>query len=56
MAFYQIQSVRNAINGVDHNYYVTIEMFLSQYVHTMPMALSHLKKARNRDPSTTSRK
>lgn len=49
MAFYQTQSVRNAINGVDHDYYVSIEMFLSQYVHTLPMALSQLKQARSRD-------
>jgi hypothetical protein len=48
-AFYQTQSARNAINGIDHDFYVSIEMFLSQYVHTLPMALSQLKQARSRD-------
>lgn len=32
----------NAASGVDHDYYTTATMFLSQYVHTFPMSVRQL--------------
>ena len=40
----------NAASGVDHDYYTTATMFLSQYVHTFPMSLRQLMEFRAGDP------
>lgn len=33
----------NKVNGVNHDYHVTVTMMLSQYVHTLPMAAHQLQ-------------
>lgn len=37
------QKKLNAFNGVNHEYHVTATMMLSQYVHTLPIAVHQLK-------------
>ena len=36
------QREMNAASGLDHDYYITATMFLSQYVHTFPMSVRQL--------------
>ena len=38
---------------VDHGYYTAATMFLSQYVHTLPMAVNQLSEFRAGDPEAT---
>ncbi|WP_143479581.1 hypothetical protein [Aquipseudomonas alcaligenes] len=40
----------NAVNGVDHDYHVAATMMLSQYVHTLPMAVHQLQEFRAGTP------
>lgn len=49
-AFLISQSDRNAASGIDHDFYNVVTMFLSQYVHTLPFALSQLTLAHAGDP------
>ena len=41
-AFLQSKRDRNTASGVNHDYHNAVTMYLSQYVHTLPFALSHL--------------
>lgn len=41
-AFHLSQKQLNAASGINHDYYTTAIMFLSQYVHTFPFALHQL--------------
>lgn len=49
-AFTISQRERNAANGINHDFYNVVTMFLSQYVHTLPFALSQLTLAHAGDP------
>lgn len=49
---YLSQKELNAANGIDHEFYVTVEMFLSQYVHTFPFSIHQLMRARAGEPGT----
>ncbi|AJX72388.1 hypothetical protein BG19_2199 [Burkholderia pseudomallei MSHR840] len=40
----------NAVNGIDHGYYETVIMFLSQYVHSLPLSLHQLMHLRAGEP------
>ncbi len=40
----------NAANGIDHSYYEATTMFLSQYVHSLPLSLHQLMHLRAGDP------
>jgi hypothetical protein len=42
-AYIRIQSDRNQSSGINHDYYLSVIMQLSQYVHTLPFALSQLR-------------
>ncbi|MDN7176985.1 hypothetical protein M0D69_02910 [Caballeronia sp. SEWSISQ10-4 2] len=41
-AYFRSQKDRNAASGINHDYYISVTTFLSQYVHTLPFALSQL--------------
>ena len=41
---------RNLSSGINHDYYTSVTMFLSQYVHTLPFALSQLSLTHAGDP------
>lgn len=41
-AFLRSQKERNAVGGVNSDFYNSVTMYLSQYVHTLPLALSQL--------------
>ncbi|MFM0052796.1 hypothetical protein [Caballeronia grimmiae] len=49
-AYIQIQKDRNQSSGINHDYYLSVTMQLSQYVHTLPFALSQLRLTQARDP------
>lgn len=49
-AFLKAQKDCNFENGVNHDYYNSVIMFLSQYVHTLPFSLSQLTLAHAGDP------
>lgn len=40
----------NAANGIDHSYYESATMFLSQYVHSLPLSLHQLMHLRAGEP------
>lgn len=41
-AFLRSKKDRNTASGINHDYYNSVTMFLSQYVHTLPFALNQL--------------
>lgn len=41
-AFLLSHQERNKANGIDHDYYAAATMYLSQYVHTLPMSVHQL--------------
>ncbi|CAM2158271.1 HEPN AbiU2-like domain-containing protein (plasmid) [Pararobbsia alpina] len=47
---YLTQKELNAAHGVDHDFYVTAEMFLSQYIHTFPFSIHQLMHAKAGEP------
>lgn len=49
-AFHLTQKELNAANGIDHDFYVTATMFLSQYVHTFPFSIHQLMHAKAGEP------
>jgi len=49
-AYIRIQSDRNQASGINHDYYLNVIMQLSQYVHTLPFALSQLRLTHAGDP------
>jgi hypothetical protein len=49
-ALHLTQRELNAANGVDHDFYLTAIMFLSQYVHTFPFAIHQLMHFRAGSP------
>lgn len=49
-AYIRIQSDRNQSSGINHDYYLSVIMQLSQYVHTLPFALSQLRLTHAGDP------
>jgi len=49
-AYIRIQSGRNQVSGINHDYYLNVIMQLSQYVHTLPFALSQLRLTHAGDP------
>lgn len=51
-AFYLSQQKRNEISGINHAYHNTVTMALSQYVHTLPMAIHQLMSFRANNPES----
>jgi Family of unknown function (DUF5677) len=51
-AFYLNQKDRNLISGINHAYHNTVTMALSQYVHTLPMAIHQLMGFRAGNPES----
>ncbi len=49
-AFLRSKRDRNMASGINHDYYNAVTMYLSQYVHTFPFALSHLTLTHAGDP------
>lgn len=49
-AYLRSKKERNVAGGINHNYYNSVTMFLSQYVHTLPFALSQLELSHAGDP------
>lgn len=49
-AYLRSKKDRNAASGINHDYYNGVTMFLSQYVHTLPFALSQLTLSHAGDP------
>ena len=49
-SFLRSKRERNAASGINHDYYNAVTMYLSQYVHTLPFALSHLTLTHAGDP------
>ena len=49
-AYLQSKRDRNAASGINHYFYNSATMFLSQYVHTTPFALSQLELSHAGDP------
>lgn len=47
---YLTQKERNVAHGIDHDFYVTAEMFLSQYIHTFPFSIHQLMHAKAGEP------
>ncbi|MFM0046321.1 hypothetical protein [Paraburkholderia sediminicola] len=47
---YLTQKELNVAHGIDHDFYVTAEMFLSQYIHTFPFSIHQLMHARAGEP------
>lgn len=50
--FYLSQQERNNVSGINHAYHNTATMALSQYVHTLPMAVHQLMNFRAGDPES----
>ncbi|KWC80578.1 hypothetical protein [Burkholderia cepacia] len=50
--FHLTQKELNLAHGIDHDFYVTATMFLSQYVHTYPFAIHQLMNAKAGDPDS----
>lgn len=46
------QKELNLAHGINHDFYVTATMFLSQYVHTFPFAIRQLMNAKAGDPDS----
>jgi hypothetical protein len=51
-AFHLSQRALNVASGVDHDFYVSTTMYLSQQVHTFPMALSQLMAFQPGEPDS----
>jgi len=49
-AYIRSRKDRSAASGINHDYYNSVTMFLSQYVHTLPFALSQLALSHAGDP------
>ncbi|MCA8358197.1 hypothetical protein [Burkholderia cepacia] len=47
--FHLTQKELNLAHGINHDFYVTATMFLSQYVHTYPFAIRQLMNAKAGD-------
>lgn len=51
-AFYLSQQERNNVSGINHAFHDTATMALSQYVHTLPMAIHQLMSFRAGNPES----
>jgi hypothetical protein len=49
-AFLRSQKERNVASGINSDFYNSVTMYLSQYVHTLPLALSQLMLTHAGDP------
>ena len=49
-AFLRSQKERNIASGINSDFYNSVTMYLSQYVHTLPLALSQLMLTHAGDP------
>lgn len=49
-AFLRTQKERNMASGINNDFYNSVTMYLSQYVHTFPLALSQLMLTHAGDP------